>query len=214
MGGGNGRHVIEGMLHRHLLSTGMAAYPANSDGVPFDMSHIYASGNIAADMYCNVAAEATGRVLAVRLYNATKDPGMKDMLHFMIARDTMHQQQWLAVIEELGGMPARCRSRTASRSRGGWPQQLRLLRHRPEGLGGARAGRWTHGPSLDGKGQYTVFKNVPMGEAPDLGPARPDSGGRDAADRLSDGSSAGTGACGPVPADRAGRPGRGGRDVN
>ncbi len=103
MGGTSPRHMLEGMLHRHVLSTGMAAYPANSDGVPFDMSHIYASGNLAADMYCNVAAETTGRVLAVRIFNAAHDPGMKDMLHFMIARDTMHQQQWLAVIEELGG---------------------------------------------------------------------------------------------------------------
>ncbi len=103
MGGERPRHVVEGMLQRHLLSTGKAALPVNSDGIPFDMSHIYASGNLAADMYCNVAAESTGRVLAVRLYNATKDLGMKDMLSFLIARDTMHQQQWLAVVEELGG---------------------------------------------------------------------------------------------------------------
>ena len=83
-------------------STGLAAMPSDANGVPFNMSHIYASGNTAADMYCNVAAEATGRALAVRLYNATDDPGMKDMLEFNIARDTMHQQQWLAVLEELG----------------------------------------------------------------------------------------------------------------
>ena len=76
----------------------------NAEGVPFDMSHIYASGNLAADMYANVAAEATGRVLATRLYGLTDDPGMKDVLSFMIARDTMHQQQWLAVVEELGGL--------------------------------------------------------------------------------------------------------------
>src|SRR5579875_3696842 len=94
--------VLNGMDMRHILSTGLAAYPANANGVPFNMSHIYASGNIAADMYCNVAAEATGRALAVRLYNMTEDPGMKDMLSFNIARDTMHQQQWLAVLEELG----------------------------------------------------------------------------------------------------------------
>ena len=106
MGGENPRHVLEGMLHRHVLSTGMAAFPANCDGVPFDMSHIYASGNLAADMYCNVAAESTGRVLAVRLAMATNDPGMKDMWSFLIARDTMHQQQWLAVVEELGGYEA------------------------------------------------------------------------------------------------------------
>ena len=102
-GGERPRHVIEGMLHRHILSTGMAAFPANADGVPFDCSHIYASGNLAADMYCNVAAEATGRTLAVRLFNSTSDPGMQDMLSYLIARDSMHQQQWLAVIEELGG---------------------------------------------------------------------------------------------------------------
>ncbi len=175
MGGGNGRHAIEGMLHRHLLSTGMAAYPANSDGVPFDMSHIYASGNLAADMYCNVAAESTGRVLAVRLFNATQDAGMKNMLHFLIARDTMHQQQWLTVVEELGGLPG------AFPIPNSFPQSQENQEHNYDffdtGLQGSEApeGRWTHGPSLDGKGNYTVFKNVPMGEVPNLGPARPDS---------------------------------------
>ena len=95
--------IMGGMNPRQFLSAGMAALPMDSEGVPFDMSHIYASGNIAADMYANVTAEATGRALACRLYSLTDDPGMKDMLSFMIARDTMHQQQWLAVIEELGG---------------------------------------------------------------------------------------------------------------
>jgi Mn-containing catalase len=55
-----------------------------------------------ADMRANVAAEAIGRTLATRLFEVTDDPGMKDMLRFLIARDTMHQQQWLAVLEELG----------------------------------------------------------------------------------------------------------------
>lgn len=176
MGGENPRHVMEGMLHRHVLSTGMAAYPANSDGVPFDMSHIYASGNIAADMYCNVAAESTGRVLASRLWNATEDPGMKEMLGFLIARDTMHQQQWLAVLEELGG------------DKGVLPIPNSVPREEAEDLdnsynfyatsvdGSYPEGRWTHGPSLDGEAEYTVFRNEPMGEEPALGPAPPHSG--------------------------------------
>jgi len=176
MGGENPRHVMEGMLHRHVLSTGMAAYPANSDGVPFDMSHIYASGNVAADMYCNVAAESTGRVLAYRLWGATKDAGMKDMLSFLIARDTMHQQQWLAVLEELGG------------DKGVLPIPNSVPREEAEGMensynfyatsvdGTYPEGRWTDGPSLDGEAEYTVFRNKPMGEEPELGAARPDSG--------------------------------------
>jgi len=175
MGGGNARHAIEGMLHRHVLSTGMAAFPANCEGVPFDMSHIYASGNLAADMYCNVAAESTGRVLAVRLYNAAHDAGMKDMLHYMIARDTMHQQQWLAVIEELGGHQG------ALPIPNSFPQEKEDSENAYNFYvssvdGTTPEGRWTQGPSLDVKSTYSVFKNKPLGEEPVLGPARPDSG--------------------------------------
>jgi Mn-containing catalase len=177
MGGGERpRHMLEGMLQRHILSTGMAAYPANCDGVPFDMSHIYASGNLAADMYANVAAEATGRVLATRLYNATKDPGMQRMLSFLIARDTMHQQQWLAVIEDLGGLEATLpmpNSFDQSQETG----EFSYAFFATEASGAEPpAGRWTQGPSMDGKGEFSVFKNKPMGEEPVLGPARPDSG--------------------------------------
>lgn len=95
--------VLSGVDFRQVLSTGLAALPSDANGVPFDCSHVYASGNAAADMYANVTAEASGRVLAVRLYKMTSDPGMKDMLSFLIARDTMHQQQWLAAIEDMGG---------------------------------------------------------------------------------------------------------------
>jgi Mn-containing catalase len=65
MGGERPRHMVECMLHKRPLSTGLAAHPSDSDGVPFDCSHVYASGNLAADMFANVAAESTGRVLAV-----------------------------------------------------------------------------------------------------------------------------------------------------
>jgi Mn-containing catalase len=98
---------------RHYLSSGAAAMPVDANGVPFDMSHVYASGNLAANMYANIAAESSGRALACRLYELTDDPGMKDMRSFLIARDTMYQQQSMAVLEELGGR-RRCPSRTAS----------------------------------------------------------------------------------------------------
>ena len=174
MGGESPRHKIEGMIHKNLLSAGMAAMPMDSDGVPFNMSHIYASGNVAADMYCNVAAESTGRVLATRLYNAAHDEGMKKMLHYLIARDTMHQQQWLAVIEELGGTDGLPIPNS-------FPQELEDTGNNYNFYatsvdGTAPQGRWTSGPSLDGRGEFTIFRNEPLGDVPDLGPARPDSG--------------------------------------
>jgi hypothetical protein len=90
-----------GIDPRHFLSTGGGATPADANGVPFSAGYIDAGGNLRADMRANAAAEAIGRTLACRLYEATDDPGMKDMWRFLIARDTMHQQQWLAVLEEL-----------------------------------------------------------------------------------------------------------------
>ncbi len=175
MGGGDSKTVLAGMLQRHILSTGMAAFPANCDGVPFDMSHIYASGNLAADMYCNVAAESTGRVLAVRLYQSTSDPGMKDMLSFLIARDTMHQQQWLAVIEELGKEASLPIPNSFDQSKERQEYSYVFFGSAADGEP-PPAGRFNSGPSLDGKGQFTAAQNRPLGEVPNLGPARSDSG--------------------------------------
>jgi Mn-containing catalase len=169
--------VLGGMDFRQILSTGLSALPADANGVPFNMSHIYASGNIAGDMYCNVAAEATGRALAVRLYNATDDPGMKDMLSFNIARDTMHQQQWLAVLEELG--PSHLPVPNS------FPQSLENQDYNynffittTDGVGDQANQPWTSGPAPDGKGQFSTFIAKPLGDVPDLGFGRPDTFGQ------------------------------------
>lgn len=94
--------AMSGYLPRQFLSAGLGAMPVDSHGNAFDASHALASGNLAGDMYANVMAEATGRTLATRLWEATDDSGMKDMLSYLIARDTMHQNQWLAVIQDIG----------------------------------------------------------------------------------------------------------------
>jgi len=166
--------VLGGMNPRHYLSAGLAALPENSNGVPFNASHVYASGNIVGDMYSNVAAEATGRVLATRLYHMTDDPGMKDMLSFLIARDTMHQQQWLAVIEELGGYEANLpvpNSFPQTQENGEF--NYVFLSTAIDGIEPPQ-GRWTQGTSLDGKGQFSVRKAQPQGQEPKLAPPRPD----------------------------------------
>ncbi len=94
--------AMHGMQPRQILSSGLHAMPVDSNGVPFDGNYIVASGNLAADMYANVMAESTGRLLATRLWEMTDDEGMKDMLSYLIARDTMHQNQWLALLQDLG----------------------------------------------------------------------------------------------------------------
>jgi Mn-containing catalase len=172
-----GGAVLGGINLKNLLSAGLSAMPVDSDGVPCDMSHIYASGNIAADMTANVTAESTGRVLAVRLFNLTSDPGMKDMLSFLIARDTMHQNQWLAALEELGG------AANVFPIPNSFPQaqekqefSYAFLGFQADGTDPV-AGRWSQGSSPDGKGELTsMAMTAALGQKPVLGPAKPNSG--------------------------------------
>ena len=166
--------VLNGMNLRHILSTGLAATPEDANGVPFNASHVYASGNIAGDMLANATAEATGRALAVRLHNMTDDPGMKDMLSFNIARDTMHQQQWLAVIEELGGLESQLPMPNS------FPQAKENAEFRhvflDTRIGSDVApleGRFTQGPSLDGTGEFSVRNAEPHGTEPTLAAPKP-----------------------------------------
>ena len=97
------------------------------------------------------------------------------MLSFLIARDTMHQQQWLAVIEETGGsanLPIP----------NSFDQRLEKQEFSYVFFGSAadgeppQPGRYTSGPSLDGLGAFSVQQNQPLGEEPILGPAPPTSG--------------------------------------
>jgi len=164
--------IMGGADPRHYLSAGLSAMATDSNGVPFNGSWVVGSGNLAADMYANVMAESTGRVLATRLWNSTQDKGMKDMLAFLIARDTMHQNQWLAVLEEIGGLKG---NHPIPNS---FPQSEEVQQFSysfvstavgdEENL--ANTGRWANGESIDGKGEFSFDKAQPLGDKPKLAP--------------------------------------------
>jgi Mn-containing catalase len=93
--------VYGGSNPAHLIHAGGGPLPVDSNGVPWNGSYITASGNLLADFHLNVTAEAQGRLQVARLFHMTDDPGVKQMLRFLLARDTMHQNMWLAAIEQL-----------------------------------------------------------------------------------------------------------------
>jgi Mn-containing catalase len=169
----NDSSVVEALLAgqdpRHVLSSGLGAMAVDANGVPFSGAYAVGTGNLAADMHANVAAEAGGRVLATRLYEMTDDAGMKDMLSFLIARDTMHQNQWLAVLEELQdtGLPVPADFPQAEEKH---EFSYTFLLHSDGEVPGDA--RWTSGPSIDGKGEFSVREAEPWGgDPPELAPA-------------------------------------------
>ena len=144
--------MMEGGQPRQALSAGLHGLATDANGVPFNGNYVIASGNLAADMYANIAAEATGRLLAVRLYEMTDDQGMKDMLSYLIARDTMHQNQWHAVLEDLGEtLPVPS----------SFPQEKENQDYNYEFMSTFREQRedpqerWTQGTSIDGEGEFS-----------------------------------------------------------
>src|SRR4051812_3886153 len=93
--------ILAGMNPQHVIVSGSGPRPVDSAGNLWNAGFMTASGNLLADFRFNLTAESQGRLQVARLYNMTEDAGVRDMLSFLIARDTMHQNQWLAAIQEL-----------------------------------------------------------------------------------------------------------------
>jgi len=167
--------VLGGTNPQHVIVNGLGAAPNDSVGYPWNARYTIASGNLLADFRYNVTAESQGRLQVCRLYEMTTDRGVRDMLSFLIARDTMHQNQWLAAIEEL---VADGLEETPVPS--AFPQDLELSKvsyqfwNLSEGFE-SQSGRWARGPSIDGKGEFDyIGKPEPLGEeVRELGDANP-----------------------------------------
>jgi Mn-containing catalase len=170
MGGTNPDAVIAGMNPQHMIVTGLGASPTDSVGFPWTSRYTIASGNLLADFRFNLTAESQGRLQVTRLFELTTDSGVRDMLSFLIARDTMHQNQWIAAIAELeadGLETTPCPST--------FPQELEhqavsyQFWNCSEG-GQSRMGSWARGAAPDGRGEFEYLEMpTPLGPEPDLG---------------------------------------------
>ncbi|WP_135820980.1 manganese catalase family protein [Halostella litorea] len=160
--------AMTGQSPRQVLSAGMSAMPVDSNGVPFDAGCIVASGNLAADMYANVMAESTGRLLATRLYERTDDEGMKDMLAYLIARDTMHQNQWLEVLDTFDDHLPVPASFPQEKENDEFNYSFMSTSRDPHEDPGTP---WTSGESSDGKGEFSFLSEQPGGGEPGVGMA-------------------------------------------
>jgi Mn-containing catalase len=142
--------VIGGMDPQQAIVGGGGAMPQDSQGVPWNGRYIVASGNLLADFRTNVAAEAQGRLQTARLYNMTDDPGVKQMLKFNLARDTYHQNMWLAAIEELKADGIEDTVAPDALLDEEHAEHATSLWNLSEGEESAQ-GRWAHGTAPDGR---------------------------------------------------------------
>lgn len=166
--------VIGGTDLQQAIVAGAGARPVDSMGNPWQGSYITASGNLLADFTANANAEMQGRLQVARLYHMTDDAGVRDLLAFLLARDTMHQNQWLAAAAELReegqeGLPVPSNFPLKKEDRDVSYQYINFS----DGEAAAE-GTWASGPTPDGKGEFTYVAEPPQG-VPMPAPTRPDA---------------------------------------
>lgn len=165
--------VIGGTDIQHGIVAGAGARPVDSNGNPWQGSFITASGNLLADFTANANAEMQGRVQVARLYHQTDDHGVRDLLAFLLARDTMHQNQWAAAAAELQAegyekLPVPSNFPLDKEDRDVAYQYINFSDGKHAG-----EGTWASGPTPDGKGEFTYLPEPPAG-VPMPPPTKPD----------------------------------------
>ena len=165
--------VLGGTNPQHAIVAGLGAMAADSEGYPWNAKYIISSGNLMADFRANLNAESQGRLQVARLYGMTDDPGVRDMLSFLLARDTYHQNLWYTALKELEEREGDIVVPTT------FPRKLEkeevsyTLFNFSRGEE-SKKGRWAYGPSLDGRGKYNYSQPKAWGDAPKLPPAPPE----------------------------------------
>ena len=166
--------VVGGTDVQHAIVAGAGARPVDSNGNPWQGSFITSSGNLLADFTANANAEMQGRLQVARLYHMTDDAGVRDLLSFLLARDTMHQNQWIAAAAELReegaeDLPVPSNFPLSKEDRDVAYQYINFS----DGPAAAE-GRWASGPTPDGKGEFT-YLDGPQTTVPMPPPTHPDS---------------------------------------
>jgi Mn-containing catalase len=165
--------VIGGTDVQAAIVAGAGARPVDSNGNPWQGSYITASGNLLADFTSNANAEMQGRIQATRLYHMTDDHGVRDLLSFLIARDTMHQNQWIAAAAELRAegkedLPVPTTFPLENEQRDISYQYINFSDGK-----NAADGSWASGPTPDGKGEFS-YLDGPSSTVPMPPPTQPD----------------------------------------
>lgn len=93
--------VMGGMDPEQAIVHGLTASLNNPNGAAWTTGYTTSSGNLVADMRFNVVRESEARLQVSRLYYMTRDEGVRDMLKFLLARETQHQLQFMKAQEEL-----------------------------------------------------------------------------------------------------------------
>lgn len=87
----------------HMALLGGGPLLINSMGIPWNASYINSTGDLYTDLSSNAAAELRAKLIYERLLQHTDDPGVKDMIRFLLSREESHNVSFMQAIGTLEG---------------------------------------------------------------------------------------------------------------
>lgn len=89
------------------VQSGLTPMLANASGFPFTGAYINETGDLAADILSDIAAEQRAKVVYQYLYRQIEDKGVKDAIDFLLNREEAHNtlfRQAFNMLEETGSL--------------------------------------------------------------------------------------------------------------
>ncbi len=87
--------------------TGLTPMLANASGYPFNGTYIEETGDLAADILSDIAAEQRAKVVYQYLYRQINDSGVREAIDFLLNREEAHNtlfRQAFNMLEETGSL--------------------------------------------------------------------------------------------------------------
>lgn len=87
--------------------TGLTPMLANASGYPFNATYINETGDLAADILSDIAAEQRAKVVYQYLYRQINDTGVREAIDFLLNREEAHNtlfRQAFNMLEETGSL--------------------------------------------------------------------------------------------------------------
>jgi Mn-containing catalase len=97
----NANNATIGSVEAHVL-TGLTPMLANASGYLWTAAYINETGDLAADLLSNIAAEQRAKVVYEYLYRQINDKGVKDTIDFLLNREEAHNALFRQAFNKLG----------------------------------------------------------------------------------------------------------------
>jgi Mn-containing catalase len=100
------QNTTVGGIEASVIS-GLAPMLANASGYPFNGVYIEETGDLAADILSNIAAEQRAKVVYQYLYRQITDTGVREAIDFLLNREEAHNtlfREAFNMIEETGSL--------------------------------------------------------------------------------------------------------------